>query len=375
MQLTPIENLSSYPGELPQGIFSKLLWDRGWKGVKQTSWDTDASSLDRIAETGSILLRFRRGGEDIAVISGFHRRQCYDSLLWLALCYGRLTVAIGTPADDPSRTEKILSKLEEAFPVNPPPPEDLINVIFWSLSARGPIRRSRKILAPRWSDISKNYPGSTLAALEPVMNGFRPSHGGQLLLWRGDVGTGKTWCLRALGQQWKDWCRLECVTDPEAFFGEASYMMEVLMGDGEDEKEGPAISTPIERWRLLILEDTGELLSADAKERSGQSLSRLLNVVDGLIGQGLRVLALVTTNEPLQSLHPAIARPGRCAVDVEFELFSQEDAKDWLATYDIHDVWPGRATLAELYGRLHDFHGAKSRQRIGLPEGQRAGYG
>ena len=41
-------------------------------------------------------------------------------------------------------------------------------------------------------------------------------------------------------------------------------------------------------------EDTGELLSADARERSGQGLSRFLNVVDGLIGQGLRVLVLVT---------------------------------------------------------------------------------
>ena len=36
-----------------------------------------------------------------------------------------------------------------------------------------------------------------------------------------------------------------------------------------------------------MLEDTGELLDPDAKTVIGQGLSRFLNVVDGLIGQGL----------------------------------------------------------------------------------------
>ena len=79
-----------------------------------------------------------------------------------------------------------------------------------------------------------------------------------------------------------------------------------------------------------ILEDTGELLAADAKERTGQGLSRLLNVVDGLIGQGLRVLVLVTTNETLRSLHPAVSRPGRCASQIEFAAFTADEAAEWL---------------------------------------------
>jgi hypothetical protein len=84
------------------------------------------------------------------------------------------------------------------------------------------------------------------------------------------------------------------------------------------------------RWRLLVLEDTGELLAADAKQQTGQGLSRLLNVVDGLIGRALRVLVLVTTNEPLQVLHPAVARPGRCAAKIEFRPFGAEEATRWL---------------------------------------------
>src|SRR6185312_7694550 len=110
-------------------------------------------------------------------------------------------------------------------------------------------------------------------------------------------------------------------TDPELFFGSSPrYMLDVLLDEDEDDSD----------WRLLILEDTGELLALDARQQTGQGLSRLLNVVDGLIGQGLRVLVLVTTSEPLRALHPAVSRPGRCIAQVEFTAFPAAEADAWL---------------------------------------------
>ena len=90
------------------------------------------------------------------------------------------------------------------------------------------------------------------------------------------------------------------------------------------------------------------MLAADAKERTGQGLSRLLNTVDGLIGQGLRVLVLVTTNETLRSLHPAVSRPGRCASQIEFTAFSAEEAAEWLARHGA-EASRHAATLASLF--------------------------
>jgi SpoVK/Ycf46/Vps4 family AAA+-type ATPase len=131
------------------------------------------------------------------------------------------------------------------------------------------------------------------------------------------------------------------VTDPETFFGSSpKYMLDVLLDEEDDEDE----------WRLLVLEDTGELLAADAKERTGQGLSRLLNVVDGLIGQGLRVVVLVTTNEPLGALHEAVSRPGRCAAQIEFAPFTLDEAREWLERNG-GDAEPRAGTLASLYAR------------------------
>jgi SpoVK/Ycf46/Vps4 family AAA+-type ATPase len=205
-----------------------------------------------------------------------------------------------------------------------------------------------------------------------MMQDFQPSRGGQLVLWHGEAGTGKTFALRALAWEWREWCQFHYIVDPDAFFGErADYLISVLLqpvvpmmlgqagfgmqhvftgyADFDEPDEAPEAEKP---WRLLVLEDTGELLSADARERAGQGLSRFLNVVDGLIGQGLRVLVLVTTNEEIRRLHPAVARPGRCAANVEFGQLDADEADAWLERHDLERKDRGSRTLASLYAQL-----------------------
>ena len=100
---------------------------------------------------------------------------------------------------------------------------------------------------------------------------------------------------------------------------------------------------------LLMLEDAGELLSADARALVGQGLSRFLNVVDGLIGQGLRVLVLVTTNEEIRRLHPAVARPGRAAANVSFVRLDVDEANGWLDARGVADRVSSPTSIATLY--------------------------
>jgi hypothetical protein len=232
------------------------------------------------------------------------------------------------------------------------------------------------------------------------MTGDLPWRGGQLILWHGETGTGKTTALRALAREWASWCEPHYITDPEKFFGgQSDYMLSVMLeAEMFDEAEGeePAgdamvqietslghgmwavppiglgrISTygdgvPGPRWRLLILEDTGELLSADARIQSGQGLSRFLNVVDGLIGQGLRILVLVTTNEEIGRLHPAVSRPGRCASNVLFARIPVEQANAWLAARDYEGKVSQSSTLAELYALVEGWAAVSQRQATGF---------
>ena len=97
---------------------------------------------------------------------------------------------------------------------------------------------------------------------------------------------------------------------------------------------------------MLLLEDCDELIRGGAKQGAGQSLSRLLNLTDGLLGQGRNVLVAITTNEDLGELHPAVTRPGRCLAQIEVGPLPYAQAVRWLGTST--GVPAGGATLAQL---------------------------
>jgi hypothetical protein len=239
----------------------------------------------------------------------------------------------------------------------PDAPEDAaVPVGFWYRRGASHARTERQVAIEPWPVIRRNYGRAAVHALDALMAHDPGERSGRLLLLHGPPGTGKTTALRALAHAWRRWCRMEVILDPERFFDDPGYIMEVTLGFDDEPidhgQQAVGVPDPPRRWRLLVLEDCDELLQADAKRRTGQALARLLNLTDGLIGQGLAVLVALTTNEPLASLHPAVVRPGRCLAEIHVDGLNA--CTGWArrigtarpSTTPQHSGMPSRATHA-----------------------------
>jgi hypothetical protein len=334
-------------------LFRELALRNRARAMLRDKWSVPAGPLPPLP--GTVLLRDRDGtARTDDLLLGFDRGLA-------RLQYGGQTVHLAVAADDDARADNIAAALRTALPAGDGRDDGTVRVTFWSYSQYVPDSVRRDLETPAWADIRRNYAAPTAAALQPVFEpAWRPSDG-RLLLWHGEPGTGKTYAVRALMRAWQPWCDAHVVIDPEQFFGKPDYMFNVLLeGSEKDGRRGS-------RWQLLVLEDTGELLSADARERNGQGLSRLLNLCDGLVGQGLNNLVLITTNEELGRLHRAVSRPGRCVESVEFAAFDSAAAAHWCAASGCRIAPPpGGATLADLYARLDGRAVAERRQALGF---------
>lgn len=335
-------------------VFQSLLLRRGALHLVHRQWPTSSSAEDVVWP---------------AVCSSSNRRLSSDSS-WV-FDRGEVIVRLSLSADGMAEasfaaTEADLLPGSQAALLEMLPREDVMGdfepdeasvpITFWCWGGMRCSTR-RKLLVQSWEEVDGNYATTTRAQLQPLFDDFRPARDGQLILWHGPPGTGKTHAIRAVAHNWRSWCDVHYVTDPEVFFGRpAGYMRDVLLDndDYEFEQRDYADEAPGDdgRWRLLVLEDTGELLNVDAKLDVGQGLSRLLNVVDGLLGQGLRLLVLITTNEPIARLHPAVVRPGRCAAQVEFPPLPVDEANAWLREHNSARSLSEPTSLAELYNLL-----------------------
>src|SRR5213593_2507901 len=168
-------------------FFTARLLDDGLSEVRSDRWATSERSL---AGLGEPLFRSAAPSQDTVV--AWWEGALVHVMLQSGYVYAQVASA------DEETALKALGEIRERLPTPEPVARHDVPVTFWTYTPQGPMPSIRPIAVPEWDEIEANYAASTRAELASIMSGFRPSHGGQLILWHGGAGTGKTFALGAL---------------------------------------------------------------------------------------------------------------------------------------------------------------------------------
>ena len=220
---------------------------------------------------------------------------------------------------------------------------NIVPVTFWFHTKDGAKSYIKNIEVLTWNSIKENYSPSIIPLLDSLVQAKLANTNGNLILLHGSVGLGKTFFIRSLLQEWKNQIQGNYIIDPDSLFNQSDFLVSIL-------KEELANAN---KFKLLILEDTGEMLTKDAKQIMGQALARILNTADGILGQGSKVKILISTNEEITSLNAAVSRPGRCLAKIQFPKFTNAEAREWLDKKEfIGEFKEGQTSISELYDLL-----------------------
>lgn len=105
---------------------------------------------------------------------------------------------------------------------------------------------------------------------------------------------------------------------------------------------------------LFIIEDAEELLQSRDAGRSS-SISMLLNLTDGILGESLNIQVIATFNTELRNIDKALLRKGRLLSMYEFKPLNEEKSKLLAMSLGYHsNVIQKEMTLAEIFNLNSD---------------------
>ena len=164
-------------------------------------------AIEELGEVEALSQDEHRTGLLIRVRNGF---------AWLRLNDGSATVDAAGP--DAAAVDQIVDRVVAKLP-KPPKEANTVSVSFWAGTENGVRREHRTFPSRPWSELAGGYGSATAARLGDLAGARQPGHG-NLLLWHGAPGTGKTNALRALAYEWREWCSVNFIIDPERFLGD-----------------------------------------------------------------------------------------------------------------------------------------------------------
>jgi SpoVK/Ycf46/Vps4 family AAA+-type ATPase len=154
-----------------------------------------------------------------------------------------------------------------------------------------------------------------------------------LVLFHGIPGSGKTYYIRHLINELSDKKKI-------------IYIAPDMVAQISDPKFLPFLMQ--HKNSILVVED-GENILKSRKGGANHGVANLLNLADGLLGDGLGIQLICTFNCAVSDIDEALLRKGRLIAKHEFNKLPKKDAQAVIDSLDIDLKATGDMSLAEIY--------------------------
>lgn len=269
----------------------------------------------------------------------------FDKMLFTAArndCYNRCLTCFTTGMEIPDWLSKYFKKGKEK--------SEYKQIEYLTYSSQACVFYGTNVdIKPPTSDINTNY-NDDLPHKEIV--NFLNSESSGLCILHGKPGTGKTTYFRHL--------IYSGIKDVKFIYIDYHQLSNVT--------DGSFIDYLIEKKNsVIIFEDCEELLE---KRENGKNIliNSLLNMSDGLLGDGLNLKFICTFNAPLTTIDDAILRKGRMKVMYEFGDLSPEKTQKLAKDIGV-DIPEGESLpLCDIYNYMskNDYTDRNNKKTIGF---------
>ena len=230
------------------------------------------------------------------------------------------------PCQDKEATDLLFQF--KKFTVNIKMTEEICVVIK---TLRGLDTAAIKIKKPKL-DLSKHYNCDLIEFHGKIVKSLSKKDSSGLILLHGQPGTGKSTYIRYLIHSIRK--KVIFISPHLASDLDAPHMVNLLLEN---------------RNSVFVIEDAETLLTTRDSGRNS-SISMLLNLTDGLLGEGLGIQVIATFNTALCNIDQALLRKGRLIASYDFKPISIDQSKSLLKELGIENFSVCQPmTLADIY--------------------------
>jgi hypothetical protein len=171
-----------------------------------------------------------------------------------------------------------------------------------------------------------------------------------LTLLQGSPGVGKTSYIRALMAELRRSHKFYFLPVSAFSLLASPACLDFWMGESEQHQGF---------GKIVVIEDAENLLLPRATDNQ-ESVSNLLNTADGFLSDALKLHVLCTINTRLDTLDPAVIRPGRLIAAREFRRLTPAEAQRIAHQHELTLHPQESYSLGEIYNNSrHEISGAK----------------